>query len=118
MFSLANVQFGMNEALGIIILVISIGLLVSEIKTKKAGDLITNAIIPKASFIITVLLLGVSLYNLISIGFKASSIIVTICYCLIVLVTIAYTVMYILHFIKFKKAKSEEVIEQEENKEE
>lgn len=111
MFSLANVQFGMNEALGIIILVISIGLLVSEIKTKKAGDLITNAII-------TVLLLGVSLYNLISIGFKASSIIVTICYCLIVLVTIAYTVMYILHFIKFKKAKSEEVIEQEENTEE
>lgn len=111
MFSLANVQFGMNEALGIIILVISIGLLVSELKTKKAGDLITNAII-------TVLLLGVSLYNLISIGFKSSSIIVTICYCLIVLVTIAYTVMYILHFIKFKKAKSEEVIEQEENKEE
>lgn len=111
MFSLANVQFGMNEALGIIILVISIGLLVSEIRTKKAGDLITNAII-------TVLLLGVSLYNLISIGFKASSIIVTICYCLITLVTIAYTAMYVLHYIKFKKAKNEEVTEQEENKEE
>ncbi len=101
MLSLTNVQFGMNEALGIIILIISIGLLVSEIKTKKAGDLITNVII-------TLLLLGVSLYNLISIGFKASSIIVTICYCLIILVSIAYTTMYILHYIKFKKSNNEE----------
>ena len=109
MLFLSNIQFGMNEALGIIILAISIGILISEIRTKKAGDLITNSII-------SVLLLGVSLYNLISLGFKAGSIILTISYCLILVVTCAYTVLYILHFIKFKKSK-EEVIE-EENKEE
>lgn len=109
MLNLTNIQFGMNEALGIIILAISIGILISEIRTKKAGDMITNSII-------SVLLLGVSLYNLISLGFKANSIILTICYCLIILVTCAYTALYILHFIKYKKEKEQTI--EEENKEE
>lgn len=99
-------MFGLNEVLSIIILFISIGLLVAEIKTKKATDLITN-------IVISCLLLGVSLYNLISIGFSKDSIILSVCYSIVVAISVAYTVLYVLHYKKYKNS----VVEPEENTE-
>ncbi len=107
---LTNIEFGMNEALGIIILVIAIGLVISEIRSKKAGDLLTN-------IIISLLLFGVSIYNLVSIGFKASSIIITICYVIVIILAIIYTVLLILHSLKYKKESSELEEDKETNEE-
>lgn len=92
---------GLNEVLGLIILVIAIGLLISEIRAKQAGDLVTN-------IVITALLLGVSLYNLITLCFKKESVILTICYLLVVGVSIAYMVLFILHYKKYHNVKDEE----------
>lgn len=98
---LSNIEFGMNEALGIIILLISCGLLVSEIRSKKSGDLLTN-------IIISLLLIGVSVYNLATVGFTNSSILITICYIIIILLAIVYTVLFILHYLKYKKIETED----------
>lgn len=91
-------SFGLNEVLGIIILVIGIGLLISEIRARQAGDLVTN-------IVITGLLAGVSLYNLISICFKKESILLTIIYLMVVVVAGAYTTLFILHYKKYKREK-------------
>lgn len=107
---LTNIEFGMNEALGIIILVIAIGLVISEIRSKKAGDLLTN-------IIIGILLFGVSIYNLVSVGFKASSIIITVCYIIVIILAIIYTVLLILHTLKYKKESNEPEEDKESNEE-
>lgn len=104
---LSNIEFGMNEALGIIILLISCGLLVSELRSKKSGDLLTNVII-------SLLLLGVSIYNLATVGFTSSSILITVCYIIIILIAIVYTVLFVLHYMKYKNVKDEEKTDEPE----
>lgn len=94
-------EFGLNEVLGVIILVMSIFLLVSEIRTKKATDLVTN-------IVIAAILVGVSLYNLIKIGFKKDSIIITVIYIIVSLISIAYIILFVLHYRKFKNENTQE----------
>ncbi len=94
-------EFGLNEVLGVIILVMSIFLLVSEIRTKKATDLVTN-------IVIAAILVGVSLYNLIKIGFTKDSIIITVIYIIVSLISIAYIILFVLHYRKFKNENTQE----------
>ncbi len=94
-------EFGLNEVLGVIILVMSIFLLVSEIRTKKATDLVTN-------IVIAAILVGVSLYNLIKIGFTKDSIIITVIYIIVSLISIAYIILFVLHYRKFKNENKQE----------
>lgn len=94
-------EFGLNEILGIIILVISVFLLISEIRTKKATDMVTN-------IVIAALLMGVSLYNLIKLGFTKDSIILTITYIIVALIGIAYIILFVLHYRKFKNENTQE----------
>lgn len=94
-------EFGLNEVLGVIILVMSIFLLVSEIRTKKATDLVTN-------IVIAAILMGVSLYNLIKIGFTKDSIIITVIYIIVSLISIAYIILFVLHYRKFKNENTQE----------
>ena len=97
-------MFGINEILSIVILIINIGLIISEYKNKHGKEIFTNVII-------TLLLVGVSLSNLISIGFSSESIIVTIVYLLNILGAIVYTVLFIYHFFKNRKSNNENNIE-------
>ncbi len=94
-------EFGLNEVLGVIILVMSIFLLVSEIRTKKATDMVTN-------IVIAAILVGVSLYNLIKIGFTKDSIIITVIYIIVSLISIAYIILFVLHYRKFKNENTQE----------
>lgn len=94
-------EFGLNEILGIIILVISVFLLISEIRTKKATDMVTN-------IVIAAILVGVSLYNLIKIGFTKDSIIITVIYIIVSLISIAYIILFVLHYRKFKNENTQE----------
>ena len=93
-------EFGLNEILGIIILVISVFLLISEIRTKKATDMVTN-------IVIAALLMGVSLYNLIKLGFTKDSIILTITYIIVALIGIAFIILFVLHHFKYKNSTTE-----------
>lgn len=94
-------EFGLNEVLGVIILVMSIFLIVSEIRTKKATDMVTN-------IVIAAILVGVSLYNLIKIGFTKDSIIITVIYIIVSLISIAYIILFVLHYRKFKNENTQE----------
>ena len=94
-------EFGLNEVLGVIILVMSIFLLVFEIRTKKATDMVTN-------IVIAAILVGVSLYNLIKIGFTKDSIIITVIYIIVSLISIAYIILFVLHYRKFKNENTQE----------
>lgn len=102
---LTNAEFGINEALGIIILLISGGLLISELRTKKAGDLLTNVII-------SLLLFGVSIYNLVTVGFESTSVLITVCYIVVAVIAVVYTVLYVLHYLKYKNPNKEEKVEE------
>lgn len=93
-------NIGLNEVLAIIICIIGILLLISEFKAKQATDLVTN-------IVISVLLGGVSIYNLILLGFKSSSVILTICYLISLIVTIIYICLFIFHYKKYHKNKTE-----------
>jgi len=89
-------EFGLNEVLAIIIFVIGLLLLISEIKAKQASDLVTN-------IIIAVLLGGISIFNLVSLGFRSNSIILTIFYLLVLIICGTYTFFFIKHHLEFKK---------------
>lgn len=94
-------EFGANEVLAIVILVIGIGLLISELRAKQAGDLVTNAII-------TILLVGVSAYNLIQLGFKSMSILITVIYLIVIGIVIAYTILFIMHYKMYRTNNKKE----------
>ncbi len=93
-------EFGLNEVLGLIILVIGVGLLISEIRARQAGDMVTN-------IVITCLLVGVSMYNLITLCFKKESILLTIIYLIVIGIAIAYTSLFVIHYKKYHNKKDE-----------
>lgn len=111
-------QFGINEALCVIILVLSIGMILSELKVKRKTDLITNVIIAG-------LLYGVSIYNLVTIGFSQDSILVTVVYCITICSASVFTILFVYHYKKYSKEELEqnkeeniEEVKEEDNKEE
>ena len=97
-------MFGLNEVLSIVIFIINVCLVISEYKNKHGKEIVTNAII-------TLLLVGVSLSNLISIGFTNESIIVTVVYLLNIIGAIIYAVLFIFHYFKNRKGTSENNLE-------
>ncbi len=84
---------GIAEILAIVILIINICLIISEYKNVNGKELITNSII-------ALLLFGVSISNLVTIGFKVESLIVTIVYCVNTLGACIYTALFIIHYFK------------------
>lgn len=93
-------MFGLNEILSIVILIINICLIISEYKNTKGKEILTNAII-------TLLLIGVSISNLVTVGFSAESIIVTVVYILNIIGAIIYTVLFIIHYFKNRNNKDD-----------
>ena len=105
-------QFGVNEALCCIIFILSLGMVISELRVKQKADLVTN-------IIISILLYGVSIYNLSTIGFSKDSIFVTVVYIITLISSSVFTGLYIYHYRKFKNVNQEQPTEEtEENKEE
>ena len=88
-------QFGINEALCVIIFILSLGMVISELRVKKKADLVTN-------IIISLLLYGVSIYNLATIGFSKDSIFISIVYIVTIVSTSIFTGLYLYHFKKYK----------------
>lgn len=93
-------MFGLNEILSIVILIINICLIVSEYKNTKGKEIVTNAII-------TLLLIGVSVSNLVTVGFSSESIIVTVVYILNIIGAIIYTALFIIHYFKNRNNKDD-----------
>ena len=89
-------QFGINEALSVIIFILSIGMVISELKVNKKVDIVTN-------IIISLLLYGVSIYNLVTLGFSEDSILISVVYCVTLVSSTVFTGLYIYHHIKYSK---------------
>lgn len=89
----------LNLILSIVILLIAGGLVISEARTKKASDLVSN-------IFITVLLAGVSIYNMIQLGFNIPDYGLPTCiiYVGVLALAIAYAVLFGLHYLKYKKS--------------
>lgn len=102
-------QFGINEALSVIIFILSIGMVISELKVNKKVDIVTN-------IIISLLLYGVSIYNLVTLGFSEDSILISVVYCVTLVSSTVFTGLYIYHHIKYSKP-IEEKPEEEKNEE-
>lgn len=86
-------RFGLNEVLAIFILIISICLIRSEIKNKDGKELLINSSI-------VLVLIGVSVYNLITESFSVETIISTVAYLLNIVASLIYATIFILHYFK------------------